>query len=68
MGRSTKTKTSPTTRKPVSFAVERVFPAGSGVQRGAEASASPRVRDSLVLRLVAKKKAVVRKDADERVR
>ncbi len=62
MGRSTKTKTSPTTRKPVSFSVERVFPAGSGVQRGAEASASPRVRDSLVLRLVAKKKTVVRKD------
>jgi hypothetical protein len=67
MGRSAKTKTSSSTRKPVSFAVERVFPAPANPARAGETAASPRVRDSLVLRLVAKKKTA-RKDDDERAR
>ncbi len=68
MARAAKNPATPAARKPVSFAVERVFPADKAEARGAEASASPRVRDSLVLRLVGKKKTAGRKGADERAR
>jgi len=68
MARSLKAKSFAMPRKAVSFAVQRVFPASHVETRGAETSASPRVRDSLVLRLVAKRKTAARKETDERVR
>ena len=60
MRRSGKNVSTQMPRKAVSFAVERVFPkarAGEQAKVGpAAVSATPRVRDSLVLRVVAKKK------------
>lgn len=55
-------------RKPVSFALVRAFPeADPATGAAASASAMPRVRDSLVLRLVGKKKsAAARSQTDER--
>lgn len=56
-------------RKAVSFALERVFPStrsGGLVQtESTVVSATPRVRDSLVLRLVAKKKPAGRSPSNE---
>lgn len=58
-------------RKPVSFAVERAFPVRSAASDNAVAgsprlmSAMARVRDSLVLRVVAKNISIVRSQPDE---
>lgn len=70
MRRSTSIVTPPSARKPVSFAIERVFPEASGANavEPVPAPVIPRVRDSLVLRVVAKTKVGRTKSNEHRAR
>lgn len=66
MGRVVRITVPQPVRQPVSFAIEPAFP-DAPTPGGAEpAPVTPRVRDNLVLRVVAKKKVGERRPSDER--
>ena len=69
MRRSPHIISTPVPRKAVSFALERVSPSARSGDLGSiesvAVSVTPRVRDSLVLRLVAKKKPAGRSTSNE---
>ncbi len=66
MGRVVRITVPQPVRKPVSFAIEPAFPDVPAPGVVAPAPVTPRVRDNLVLRVVAKKKVGERSPSDER--